>query len=192
MTEARKTGRPRSETARRAVLDAAYAVLADVGLAGFSIEAVAMRSGVARTTIYRSWPSKGLLAVESFLEVFRSQLVYAETSDAIADFRKLIGSLVEVLRGPQGRIAASVVAQAQSDDETRRAFLETFSMPLRQQSGRILARGIASGRLRPDLDVAVVLDAAVGAVYMRLLLGQKLDASSAHALAETILRGCLI
>lgn len=188
---ARGAGRPRSEESRRAVLDAAYAILVETGLGKFSTEAVATRSGVARTTIYRWWPTKGLLAIESFLEAFRAGLVYAETGDAVADFKALAHSLVHVLSGPAGRIAASVVAQAQSDPETRRAFLEVFSAPLRRESSKLLRRGIAEGAFRADLDVATVLDATVGAVYIRLLLGQSLDETWAHALSDTVLRGCL-
>ncbi len=186
----RLAGRPRSEAARGAVLNAAYAILVETGLGKFSTEAVALRSGVARTTIYRWWPSKGLLAIESFLNAFRPQLVYAESGDAVADFRGLLDSLVQALSGPAGRIAASVVAQAQTDAETRRMFVETFSMPLRHESSRLLDRGIREGRLRADLDVPVVLDAAVGAVYLRLLLSQPLDAAWSYALSETVLRGC--
>lgn len=188
---ARSAGRPRSEGARRAVLDAAYSILVESGLGKFSTEAVALRAGVARTTIYRWWPSKGLLAIESFLDAFRPQLTYAETDDAVADFRALIASLARALSGPAGRIAASVVAQAQSDPETRQMFLEAFSKPLRHQSSRLLIRGIESGEFRADLDVPLVLDAAVGAIYLRLLLGQSVDVAWSSALSDTVLRGCL-
>ena len=173
------------------MLDAAYAILVEAGLARFSTEAVALRSGVARTTIYRWWPSKGLLAIESFLEAFRSQLTYAETEDAVADFRVLVGSLARALGGPAGRIASSVVAQAQSDPETQRMFLEAFSEPLRRETSRLLARGIERGGFRADLDVPLVLDATVGAIYLRLLFGQPLTPAWSHALSETVLRGSL-
>ncbi len=187
----RPAGRPRSEDARWAVLDAAYVILVETGLGRFSIEAVATRAGVARTTIYRWWPSKGLLAIESLLEAFKPQLAYAATEDPVADFRALVGSLAYALSGPAGRIAASAVAQAQSDPETREMFVERFSKPLRAESSRLLARGIESGVLRSDLDVPLVLDTVVGAIYLRLLLGQPLDADWAGALSETVLRGCL-
>lgn len=190
-TPAVGAGRPRSEDAQRAVLDAAYGILVERGLAKFSVDAVSTRSGVARTTIARWWPTKGLLAMESFLDVFRGQLVYAVTSDPIADFRQLLDSLARVLSGPVGIVAASVVAQAQSDIETRRVFLDAFSSPLRKQSSSILQRGITEGVLREDLDIAVVLDASVGAVYMRLLLGQPIDAIWSSALSDTVVKGCL-
>ncbi len=184
-------GRPRSEASRRAVLDAAYAILVETGLGRFSTDAVALRSGVARTTIYRWWPSKGLLAIESFLEAFRPQLSCVRTGDAAADFRVLTGSLARALAGPAGRVAASVIAQAQSEPAIRQTFLEAFSEPLRRESARLLTRGIERGEFRADLDVPLVLDAAVGAIYLRLLFGQPLDAAWSNALSDTVLRGCL-
>ncbi len=173
------------------MLDAAYAILVGVGLAGFSIEAVATRSGVARTTIYRWWPSKGSLAIESFLEGFRPQLTYADSGSSADDFRTLLQSLARALGGPAGQVAASVVAQAQSDDETRRAFRDAFSEPLRRSTAALLRAGVDSGELRSDLDVPRVIDAAVGALYFRLLTGQSLDRAWAAHLADTLLRGCL-
>ena len=60
-------GRPRSQEADRAILTAAAELLAERGLAAMSIEEVAARAGVGKTTIYRRWPSKGLLALDAFV-----------------------------------------------------------------------------------------------------------------------------
>jgi AcrR family transcriptional regulator len=172
------------------VLDAAYAILMETGLASFSIEGVALRSGVSRPTIYRWWPSKGLLAIESFLEAFRPQLAYSLSGDATADVHALLGSLARVLGGPAGRVAASVMAQAQSDPETRHAFLHRFSEPLREESLKVFRAGVEQGQFHADLDIPRVLDAAVGAVYLRLLLGLSLDPKWAHDLTNMLLNGC--
>ncbi len=187
----RSAGRPRSTSSRRAVLQAAYALLIEEGLGGFTVDAVATRSGVARTTIYRWWPSKGLLAFESFREAFGAQLAFDSTDSAERDFRALIQSLARALSGPAGRLAASVMAQAQEDPEVRTLFLEQFSLPLRRHSTQVIGAGMQAGVFRPDLDVARLLDAAVGAVYLRLLFGQSLDAQWADALADTLIQGCL-
>ena len=187
----RAPGRPRSEAARRAVLDAAYAILLETGLASFSIESVALRSGVSRPTIYRWWPAKGLLAVDSFLDAFRPQLAYRCSNDAAADLHALVASLARALAGPAGRVAASVMAQAQSDPETRLLFLQQFSEPLRQESANLLRGGVEQGQFRADLDIPRLLDAAVGAIYMRLLLGQSLEPAWARDLTDTLLKGCL-
>src|ERR1700752_2097437 len=72
-TAAPKRGRPRSEQADRAILQAAAEVLAERGLAGMSIEEVASRAGVGKTTIYRRWTSRGTLALDAFLAEFQGQ-----------------------------------------------------------------------------------------------------------------------
>jgi len=187
---ARAAGRPRSDASHRAILEAAHAILVETGLKSFSIEAVASRAGVARTTIYRWWPDKSMLVNESFLNAFQPQLSFTQTDSPADDFRSLLASLAKALSGPDGRIAALVVAQAQSEPETQRMFLEEFSTPLRRHSTALLQAGIKRGQFRPDLDVARVLDAAIGAVYLRLLLGQTLERSWIMQLADTILRGC--
>ena len=190
-TPRRSAGRPRSDASKRAVTSAAYEILVEEGLARFSVEAVARRSGVARTTIYRWWPSKGLLAVESFLEAFQVQLAFETTSSPEKDFRALVRSLARALGGPAGRVAASVMAEAQRDPLVQRQFLEEFSVPLRSRSREVVRAGIDRGRFRRDLDIARVLDAAVGAVYLRLLFGLPLDQAWADAMSKTLLLGCL-
>ncbi len=172
------------------MLDAAYAILIEDGLQAFSIDAVAVRSGVARTTIYRSWPSKGLLAFESFREAFETQLAFERTGSPEKDLHALIASLARMLSGPAGRLAASVVAEAQSDPAVQRHFLEDFSGPLRLRSTALIQAGVDSGRFRRDLDIPRLLDATIGAVYLRLLFGQATDQTWADSLSRTLLRGC--
>ena len=174
------------------MLDAAYAILEEEGAGAFSIDAVARRAGTARTTIYRWWPSRSVLAIESFREKFQPQIVVPRSGDAEADFRTLIASLTGALAGPAGSVAASVVAHAQSDKETQQLFREQFSEPLRRESARLLQAGIAQGQFREDLEVARVIDAFAGAVYLRLLLGSPLSRSWADALCDTLLAGCRI
>ncbi len=190
-TEPRTGGRPRSLASRRAVLDAAYTILAEAGLRGFSVDAVAARSRVARTTIYRSWPTKGLLAMESFREAFEALLVFEQSDIPETNLKNLVGSLTRALAGPAGRLAASVLAEAQSDAEVQKQFHELFSAPLRRRSTEVVNAGIRDGRFRVDLDVPRVLDAIVGAVYLRLLFGLRLDEEWADALSATLLHGCL-
>lgn len=68
-----------------------------------------------------------------------------------------------------------------------RMFRDQFSEPLRRESSKVLHAGIQAGQFRIDLNVARVLDCAVGAVYLRLLLGQSLDAKWTRELTDTLL-----
>jgi AcrR family transcriptional regulator len=186
----RIAGRPRDAALHQAILDAAYAILVETGLKHFSIEAVATRAGVARTTVYRWWPDKTVLMNESFLRAFQPSVSFTRTDSPRDDFRALLASLAKTLSGPNGRIAASVVAQAQSEPRTQQLFLKNFSQPLRRHSAALLRAGIRQQQFRADLKVARVLDAAVGAVYLRLLFGQSMEPAWARELADTLLAGC--
>src|SRR5277367_3293976 len=86
-------GRPRDNAARTAILEAANAILEEKGIAGFTIEAVAMRASVAKTTIYRWWPSKGSLAVAGFLAATAPKITYPDSGSVLTD---LVGQLRRV------------------------------------------------------------------------------------------------
>src|SRR5690349_24183101 len=78
-------GRPRSAEADRAILTATVDLLAERGLAAMSIEEVAARAGVGNTTIYRRWPSKGLLALDAFVDSFREEQPLPDTGTLRGD-----------------------------------------------------------------------------------------------------------
>jgi hypothetical protein len=74
------------------------------------------------------------------------------------------------------------MAQAQTDPETQRLFRDEFSEPLRRETTRLIRAGVDQGGSRVDLNMARLIDAFVGAVYLRLLLGQSLNANCAYEL----------
>ena len=128
--------------------------------------------------------------MESFREAFEAQLVFMQSRSPETDFADLVRSLTCALGGPAGRLAASVLAEAQSDPSVQHQFLEDFSAPLRQRSTAVLHTGVQAGRFRRDLNIPHLLDAMVGAVYLRLMFGLPLDAEWADGLSATLLRGC--
>jgi len=166
----RPQGRPRIEACRQAVLRAAYDLLGEAGLPGFTIERVAARAGVARTTVYRWWSSKGALATDAFLAATAPQIAVPRTGSVIADIKTQVRLVARMLRGPAGPIVRSIIAAAQSDPETANAFLEGYVMVRRREAAVLLHEGIASGELPADLDFDAALDALYGPLYHRLLL----------------------
>ncbi|HEY1412627.1 MAG TPA: TetR/AcrR family transcriptional regulator, partial [Rhodopila sp.] len=172
---ARLPGRPRCDASRKAVLLAAYDLLAEGGLSRFTIEAVAARSGVARTTIYRWWPSKGALAMEGFLEATAAELAIPPSGSVVADMQASLRSFARLLRGRAGRIMRCIIAEGQSDPETIDAYVTGFVTPRRAEIRSVLERGIARGELRADLDVEMVLYTLFGPLQVRALLNEGLD-----------------
>lgn len=190
--QARPAGRPRCDATHRAVLRAAYELLAEGGLRQFTIEGVAARSGVARTTIYRWWPSKGALAMEGFLAATAAEISFPFTRSAIADLKAHLQRCAKLLRGAPGRIMAGIVAEGQSDPETLAAFTEHYLKPRRREARALLQRGVDSGELRPDLDIAVVQSALYAPLHLRHLLHEPVDEDWIDRLANSVLQGCAV
>ncbi|CAH2601832.1 TetR/AcrR family transcriptional regulator [Rhodovastum atsumiense] len=191
-SQARTAGRPRCDATHRAVLRAAYELLAEAGLRQFTIEGVAARSGVARTTIYRWWPSKGALAMEGFLAATAAEISFPMTRSAVADLKAHLRRCARLLRGAPGRIMAGIVAEGQSDPETLAAFTEHYLRPRRREAMAILERAVENGELRPDLDLTVVQSALYASLHLRHLLQEPVDDDWVDRLADTVLQGCTV
>src|SRR5258708_23406443 len=88
-------GRRRSEASRKAILDATYELLKAIGFHQMSIEGVASRAGVGKATIYRWWSSKGVLAVEAFMEAVAPSIAFRDTGSAHADIARHMKNLSE-------------------------------------------------------------------------------------------------
>lgn len=186
----RGPGRKRDEATRQAILRAAFETLEAEGYGGFTIEAVAARSGAAKTTIYRWWPSKGALAIETFFDLYKREAPFPRTRSASEDLRAQMRLQAKVWGGQYGRIIASIITAGQSDPSTLELYRERLVGPRRAEGRRLLERGIDNGEFRPDVDIEAALDALYGAFYGRLLawLGP-LDPAWAERLCDTVLRG---
>jgi AcrR family transcriptional regulator len=185
-------GRPRSDSSRQAILRAAYELLAEGGMRAFTIEGVAARSGTAKTTIYRWWSSRGLLATEALLSHMEqaTPVESASNEPALAELRRYMLGLGELLSGKTGRVAAALIAEAQCCSETAEAVMTKVIQHRRQIGSAILERGIAAGELRADIDIEAALDALFGPFYARLMLHRfPLEPGWVERLAETVLRG---
>jgi AcrR family transcriptional regulator len=147
-------------------------LLAECGLAAMSIEEVAARAGVGKTTVYRRWPSKGLLALDAFVTSFGAQQPLPDTGTLRGDLAAALQAWVHaVTRTPAGRMLTGLIAEAQHDPELRGAWRDRVLEPLRVQHRVMLDRAIARGEIASTVDREVVLDLLFGAAEHRLLLG---------------------
>src|SRR5512142_1481611 len=120
---AAQRGRPRSAEADRAILTATADLLAERGLAAMSIEEVAARAGVGKTTIYRRWPSKGLLALDAFVISFRAEQPLPDTGSLRGDLLSALRAWVRATtQTPMGPMLTGLIAEAQHDPERRGAW----------------------------------------------------------------------
>jgi AcrR family transcriptional regulator len=168
-----RRGRPRSEKARLAILEAAAELLLARGLSAVSMDAVAERAGVSKATIYRWWPTKETLALDALYNE------WAAVRPAPRDTGSLRGDLLSLLRPwvrlaasrPYGRVIAALVTEAQTDPSFAVEYRARFVEPRREQARAVFRRAIERGEIPADTKIEVALDLIYGPIYHRLLHG---------------------
>jgi AcrR family transcriptional regulator len=161
-------GPSRSDVARREALAAAADLIAERGVDNLTIEDVAARSGVAKTTIYRHWPDRGPLIIDAVRSCW-AHLPTPDTGDLRTDLVRLFEGMVKVdLSSLAGRIMPSLLGASVRDPE-----LDRLTQQLSEERARpvleILARAVARGELPADLDEEVALGLIVGPLLYRKL-----------------------
>jgi AcrR family transcriptional regulator len=186
-----KRGRPRSEKARHAILEAAAELLLLRGLGAVSMDAVAETAGVSKATIYRWWPSKEMLALDALLDWAGASAPARDTGTLRGDLLALVRPWVrEIRRQPFGRVIAALVTEAQSDPQFAEAYRTRFVEPRREPMRAAFARAIDRGEVPADLDVEVAVDLIYGPLYHRLLHGHApLSARFGQAVVDMALAG---
>jgi AcrR family transcriptional regulator len=169
-----RRGRPRSVQADREILRAATEILEVKGVGGLSIEEVASRASVGKTTIYRRWSSRGTLALDAFLVAFDGQQSLPDTGTFSGDLRLAFGRWVKAVSGTSaGVMLVGLIAELQQDRTLAAAWQDQVVAPLRAQFSMMLDRAIRRGEIPPDTDAGIVLDLVFGACYYRLLHGHR-------------------
>jgi AcrR family transcriptional regulator len=161
----------RNEQARLAVLHAADDLLAERGFAGLTIEGIAARAGVAKQTIYRWWPSKVDVLLDTLIDDSQEGLAVPDTGSAREDTRQYLRTLARFLTGdPAGKVLLALIGEAQHDADMARVFHTRYLDPQREAERAMLARGVASGELAAGLDLDRALDALLGPLFYRAML----------------------
>jgi len=184
-------GRPRSEESHKAILKAAYDLLQADGFARFTFERVAAAAGVSRSTIYRWWPSKGALAMESALGALIDEVNFAPGPSPVENIRTRLSLVAQALKGRPGRFIAAMLAEGQQDPNTIEAFTEGYIEPARRNLRVQLRQAIDQGFIRPDFDIEIAIDVAFGSLYHQLLLRRTLEPDWVNRLVDLILAGGL-
>jgi AcrR family transcriptional regulator len=193
--EQRRRGRPRSERARKAILDAAAELLLEHGLETVSMDAVADRAGVSKATIYRWWPTKETLALEALYQEWdTARPTPPDTGSLRGDLLALLRPWIRRVRArPYGRVVAALIAEAQTDPEFATEYHRRFVEPRRNPARALFKRAIERGEIPPETKVEVALDLLYGSLYHRLLHGHApLNDRFVQDVVETTLAGLTV
>ena len=174
----RAPGRPRSDASREAILDAAYWQTIERGYGAVTPDSIARAAGAGKQTLYRWWPGKAAIVLDALAQKTRARIdrpmeAAIRSGDLLGFLQASFAALTTV--GPALRC---LMAEAQSDADILDGFRRHFVEPRRDGLRRVLEPRVASPAERETW-----VEAIDGAIWRRLLLGERLDNGFAAALA---------
>jgi AcrR family transcriptional regulator len=187
----RGPGRPRSEAIDAAILDATIAELVDRGYLALSVEGIAVRAGVAKTTIYRRWPNVHELAIAALL-------TFEQDANLPVPDRCVRDQLVWLLNGMRRKwsdpryaaIMRRVVADGTSQPEVYRQSRDRLVGPHLRTMNGVLARGVAEGLLRPGIDLDWTRQLLTSPIMAATLtLKDRITTAQVEFVVDTVLSG---
>ena len=184
----RSPGRPRSESARVAVLAATVKLIEQRGYGDLTMEAIAREAGVSRQTVYRWWPTKAAITLEALNEGAAAIAPAPDTGALETDLRQFLRRSVAGATGRNTRLLAALMAEAQLDA----GFAESFRVQFLARRRDVLHELLDRHRRRGELAIAADLDFLVELVfatlwYRILARNRPLDRSFADQLTDTLL-----
>ena len=163
-------GRPRSERRHKAILKAALDLVVEFGFRVASVESLAAKTGVAKTTIYRRWPNKAAVVMDAFMErLLRTQFPY--TKKATDSIRLQMRSMAKAFRTKDGAVLKALLAESQFDAELATAIRERWTLPRRKLALAVLQKAVSQGELRRNIDLEATIDLLYAPMYYRLQRG---------------------
>jgi AcrR family transcriptional regulator len=167
--------RKRGVALEDAILEAAYAEFTEVGYAQFTVEAVATRARTGKASIYRRWPTKQALVLDSLCAGFPTaqQCGFEDnygdmtTADAL---RKVARSINSVLTSPAGDAIRAVKLEAVTDPVLAKEIDERFHAPRRAALLNLLQRGVERGEVRPEAVDPLVADVLPAVLSFQVIM----------------------
>lgn len=166
-------GRPRSESARRAVLKATQSLVREGGYSAATIESIAARSGVAKTTIYRWWPNRPTLVVDVLMQVAAAEVPLPVGRDPLRALRRELRQVGKSGDSMIGKLLTSLLGEAQRDPAVRTALVQGLFHPRTGASAGAIRQAQAAGALRKDVSPELAVDLLFGPIFYRMFVGHE-------------------
>lgn len=183
----------RSARVRRAVFDAALAIMVDEGPNALSMEAVAARSSVHKTTLYRRWRAVELLvreALEDYDEVAIQRRALPDTGSLLGDLREVARMFGAYLEEPITKAVLRMIISEGPKDPQLARWAADFWVGRSGPFEQVIERAVARGELRSDTHAADLAEPLIGPMLLRTLItGYPLDEDFLEGLAVLVFHG---
>lgn len=176
---------PRVMRSKTAILEATAELISEHGFPGVSIEAVAARSGAAKTTVYRHWPSREALVIEAFGLCAGPPAAPPDTGTLRGDLLEILSGLARFLREEGPCASLQSLADAARRDPELAALHAAFVAERQRPLVEVLERGVGRGELPAGLDVQNAVSVLVGPLFYRAMVSfEPLDDDFVRAVVD--------
>src|SRR5919202_1057996 len=165
----RGRGRPRDPALDDRILEQALVLLGSHGYAGLTLDELAARSGVAKTTVLRRWPSKAAVAAAGVERLALQSVAVPDSGTLHGDLHALLHGAVDTFARGRGQFVPRLLREAGHHPEIT-DLLDAVLHTRRQAYQRVLARAVARGELDPSADQELLIDMLIGPLWTRLLI----------------------
>ena len=178
---------PRVERSRRVILSAALELLGEVGYGGLTVEGVAARAGVGKSTIYRHWSGK-LELVEDAVRTLRAPLVVPAEGSVRDRVTALLRQVAENLADSTWSACLPAIIDAAERDPRVLAIQRRVAWQRRQVLVDLLAEGVEAGEVPQGTDAGLMAECLMGPIMVRrLLLHEPFDPDAVPSLVDQLL-----
>src|ERR671921_794092 len=180
-------GRPRDPTLDARILDEVLVLLASHGYAGLRLDELASRSGVAKTTILRRWPSKAAVAAAAVERLALQSVDVPDSGTLRGDLHALLQGAADTFARGRGVFVPRLMREAGHHPEITDLLFPVIHTR-RQAYRRVLALAIARGELAPTGDQELLIDLLIGPIWTRLLITRDpITSEYVDSVVETVL-----
>ena len=182
-------GRPRRADADDQILDVTVELLAECGYDGLRVDDVARRTQVAKSTIYRRWPTKPALVAAAVERLYLARTDAPDTGTLADDLRALLSNSYQLLVIGRGRVFVRLVRESGHRPELVEVMARTMHAR-RRLYAQVFNRAIARGDIPPETDVGLTTDLLLGSLWVPLLVtGAPVTEDVVDRAVDTVLHG---
>lgn len=167
--QAPRKGRPRSEKSKNAILNATNKLLLHSSVQELSIEAIAKKAKVGKTTIYRWWPNKTAVVMDALISQPSMHAPLPTPKNNAEAVSMQLEKLIRLLDSKNGETIAQLFSEAQASEESQKIFKDSFLTPLIDAIEFSIEQGKRNQEFRANIDSKMAVDILCGPIFFRLM-----------------------
>ena len=186
-----RRGRPRSETARQAILRATHDLIIESGYERLTMSGIAARAGVGKQTIYRWWPDKATIVAECVISTLGGlePLAVQHTGVVATDLHSWAKAAYATLERQGIRLIGALTTAAIENETVSQRLAEHLVILARGSLESILAQGVPDGQIRRDVCLEAAADALIGAMVVAIITRRVYSEARADGVVDLLLLG---